>query len=133
MTPDLMLDEQEPTAWDAIMAEHERQLVIGARVRIRLSAECPHPHVMQENGVTGVINYLISQEELDIDNAKAPDDPATLADVNYHIWSVEYDDPKRVPFNLGPFKINDMWETEGLYLAAELVLRAADPDDGGED
>lgn len=49
-----MPDDDEPTAWDRAMADHEAQLKTGTRVRIMPGEGCHH-HGEQEAGVTGII------------------------------------------------------------------------------
>ena len=96
----------------------EERLTVGARVRVWLN-ECPFPHEPEEHGATGVIDSRITQEELDVDNATAttPDDVCTVEGIDHHVWSVTFDDPRRVPERSFPAP---HWKDEELYHSSEL-------------
>lgn len=110
---------RDQSAW---FTAHERSLRVGLRVRIRLNGECEHPHEPEEDGATGVIDSQITQEELDVDNATAPtpEDVITVENIRFHIWSVEFDDPERIPYRL--FGKTLKWGVDSeLYAAGELI------------
>lgn len=66
------MDDQEPTAWEKALAEHEATLTTGARVRVRLHGEYPMfllksggqiaAHQPTEDGRLGVVSEIIRDD-----------------------------------------------------------------------
>lgn len=106
-------EPREPTAWETAMAEHERRLVVGARVRVRLSPECEYCDKDGGDGQEGVIVGT----ELDADTLEGADEV-----IRAHHFRVRYGDIR-----------GDDWSG---YCAAELIpipwaTPERDPDTNG--
>lgn len=55
---DPLSDEREPSPWDRAVAAHEKSLVVGARVMVRLNGECSIPFcrlALDNNGIGEII------------------------------------------------------------------------------
>ncbi len=113
--------DDEPSAWDQRMAEHEKSLTVGTRVRVRLNGECEGGHAPEEHGITGVIDSMLTDDDFTEDNlaAQHPDDIITVAGLDHHVYSVTYDNGQKVPTRF--LGVALLWDAESLYCAAELA------------
>ena len=105
-----MDDDREPTAWECAVADHEKSLTVGARVRVRLSGECQFhqshtstypvrsgglmsygfmssfaPHQPDEEGRKGTVRHI------------APS--SSESDWQGHRWLISFDTPLRSAVN----------------------------------
>lgn len=135
VTPDQMLDEQEPTGWSRAMAEHEASLVRGAHVRCMPGEGCASTsmggirgHVEAEAGATGrIVNTMLQANRTTLVGAGRIARTEWAGPMpNGHRFYVEFDESVKLWDGLA--------STHGAFCSSELVvLRAADPDEEGED
>lgn len=112
-----MVESEAPPAWfTEARWRHENALVVGARVRVTLSGECPARHDWM-NQTVGVIESL--NWSADLGEEPLCGDPEVDGYV-HHWYIVAFDTPVQHPTEHRPIVAD-------LFAAEELVIIAPDP------